>query len=152
MEQNRAATIETLLVSVNRLIRAAAQATGNPTSAAVWRTLGILETDERLRIGELAALSRVAQPTMTKLVASMHADGLVTRTVDPDDSRGQRIAITPAGHDRLATWRATITETVGPVFADLDDDEWATLRDAAHVLASRTAAHTLTTTRTETTA
>ncbi len=139
MESTRAQTIETLLVSVNRLIRAAAQATGNPTSAAVWRTLGILETDQPLRLGELAALSRVAQPTMTRLVTGMLADGLVTRTVDPDDSRGQLIAITPAGHDRLVTWRATITETVGPVFADLDDDEWDVLHDAAEVIASRVA-------------
>ncbi|WP_186315203.1 MarR family winged helix-turn-helix transcriptional regulator [Curtobacterium sp. BH-2-1-1] len=146
MEPTRAQTIETLLVSVNRLIRAAAQATGNPTSAAVWRTLGILETDQPLRLGELAALSRVAQPTMTRLVTGMLADGLVTRTVDPDDSRGQLIAITPAGHDRLVTWRATITETVGPVFADLDDDEWDVLHDAAAVIASRVGAHPTSTT------
>ncbi|MDM7893173.1 MarR family winged helix-turn-helix transcriptional regulator [Curtobacterium caseinilyticum] len=150
METSRAQTLETLLVSVNRLIRAAAQATGNPTSAAVWRTLGILETEQPLRLGELATASRVAQPTMTRLVAGMLEDGLVSRSVDPDDSRGQLIELTEAGHERLVTWRATITETVGPVFADLSDDDWDVLHDAAAIIASRTA--TTNPTRTEITA
>ncbi|WP_420370213.1 MarR family winged helix-turn-helix transcriptional regulator [Curtobacterium sp. L1-20] len=138
MKPSRDQTIETLLVSVNRLIRTAAQATGSTTSAAVWRTLGILETDQPLRLGELAAASRVAQPTMTRLVAGMLADGLVSRTVDPDDSRGQLIEITAAGHDRLVEWRTTLTHTVGPMFADLDDDDWDVLHHAATLIAQRT--------------
>lgn len=129
-------------MSVNRLIRAAARATGNPTLAAVWRTLGILETEQPLRLGELASASRVAQPTMTKLVAGMVADGLVSRSVDPDDSRGQRIELTATGRERLSTWRATITETVGPAFADLSDDDWDVLHDAAAIIAARTTATT----------
>jgi len=148
MEASRDGTIETLLVSVNRLIRTAAQATGNSTSAAVWRTLGILETDQPLRLGELASASRVAQPTMTRLVGSMQADGLISRTIDPDDSRGQLIEITDAGRARLAEWRATLTRTVGPLFADLSDDDWDVLHHAAALVADRTS----TTTRTEITA
>ncbi|MGN6409477.1 MAG: MarR family winged helix-turn-helix transcriptional regulator [Curtobacterium sp.] len=146
MESLREQTIETLLVSVNRLIRTAAQSTGNATSSAVWRTLGILETDQPLRLGELAAASRVAQPTMTKLVAGMLADGLVSRSVDPDDSRGQLIELTDVGRERLVSWRATLTRTIGPLFADLSDDEWETLHDAAAIIAARTS----TATRTET--
>lgn len=137
MEPSREQTIETLLVSVNRLIRTAAQAAGSTTSSAVWRTLGILETDQPLRLGELAAASRVAQPTMTRLVAGMLADGLISRTVDPDDSRGQLIELTDAGHRRLVEWRATLATTVGPMFADLDDDDWETLRHAAALIAER---------------
>ncbi|MBF4607106.1 MarR family winged helix-turn-helix transcriptional regulator [Curtobacterium sp. VKM Ac-1393] len=145
METTREQTIETLLVSVNRLIRGAVQSTGNTTSTAVWRTLGILESDEPLRLGELAAASRVAQPTMTRLVTGMLADGLVTRNVDPDDSRGQLIEITDAGRARLTAWRATLTSTVGPLFADLTDDDWDVLHHASLLIAQRTAP-----TRTET--
>ncbi|GAA3339628.1 hypothetical protein GCM10017714_16030 [Curtobacterium pusillum] len=157
MESSREQTLETLLVSVNRLIRSAAQATGNTTSSAVWRTLGILETDQPLRLGELATASRVAQPTMTRLVAGMLADGLISRSVDPDDSRGQLIEITDAGRTRLVEWRATMTSTVGPVFADLSDDDWDLLHDAAALIASRTgtgavAGAATATTRTEITA
>jgi DNA-binding MarR family transcriptional regulator len=152
MESMRDQTIETLLVSVNRLIRTAVQATGNTTSPAVWRTLGILESDEPLRLGELALASRVAQPTMTRLVTSMSGDGLIARSVDPDDSRGQLITITDAGRTRLAQWRSTLTSTVGPLFADLDDDEWDVLHDAAAIIAARTRSTPTTTTRTEITA
>jgi DNA-binding MarR family transcriptional regulator len=137
METSREQTVETLLVSVNRLIRTAVRSTGNTTSPAVWRTLGILETDQPLRLGELAALSRVAQPTMTRLVTGMLADGLVTRTVDPDDSRSLLIDSTPAGAQALADWRATLTATVGPMFADLTEDEWDTLHDASTLIAAR---------------
>jgi len=128
METSREQTIETLLVSVNRLIRTAVQSTGNTTSPAVWRTLGILETDQPLRLGELAKASRVSQPTMTRL----------SRSVDPGDSRGQLIEITDAGIARLAEWRVTLTRTVGPVFADLDDDQWDVLHEASALIASRT--------------
>lgn len=138
METPREQTIETLLVSVNRLIRRAVQSTGNTTSAAVWRTLGILETDEPLRLGELATASRVAQPTMTRLVAGMLTDGLVSRSVDPDDSRGQLIELTEAGRERLAAWRSALTSTVGPLFADLTDDDWDVLHHAATLIAERT--------------
>ncbi|MFJ3384223.1 MULTISPECIES: MarR family winged helix-turn-helix transcriptional regulator [unclassified Curtobacterium] len=138
METTREQTIETLLVSVNRLIRVAAQAAGSTTSSAVWRTLGILESDQPLRLGELARTSRVSQPTMTRLVAGMLADGLISRTVDPDDSRGQLIEITEAGVARLTQWRATLTRTVGPLFADLDDDQWDVLHEASALIASRT--------------
>lgn len=137
MEPMQNQTIETLLVSVNRLIRVAAQSTGNATTAAVWRTLGILRTDAPLRLGELAKASRVTQPTMTKLVAGMVADGLATRSVDPDDSRSLLIDITDAGTRALADWRATLTESVGPMFADLTDDEWSVLHDASILIASR---------------
>jgi DNA-binding MarR family transcriptional regulator len=146
MQSTRDQTIETLLVSVNRLIRVAAQAAGSTTSSAVWRTLGILETDQPLRLGELAALSRVSQPTMTRLVGGMVADGLASRTVDPDDSRVQLIEVTDLGLQRLVEWRATLTRTVGPMFADLTDDEWDTLTEASALIAL----HTSTTgTRTE---
>ncbi|MBF4583613.1 MarR family transcriptional regulator [Curtobacterium sp. VKM Ac-2865] len=138
MESSRVETIETLLVSVNRLIRTAVQSTGNTTSPAVWRTLGILETSQPLRVGELATASRVSQPTMTRLVGGMLDDGLVTRSVDPDDSRGQRIGITEAGRAHLLEWRATLARTVGPVFADLDDDQWDVLHEASALIATRT--------------
>ncbi|PZE88164.1 hypothetical protein DEI95_15890 [Curtobacterium sp. MCBD17_008] len=144
VKPNRDETLETLLVSVNRLIRSALQATGHTTSTAVWRTLGILETEEALRLGELATASRVSQPTMTRLVAGMTADGLIARTVDPDDSRGQLIQITDAGRERLVAWRAALTSTVGPLFEDLGDDDWDVLHHASALIAARA--------RTETTA
>ncbi|MGN6502793.1 MAG: MarR family winged helix-turn-helix transcriptional regulator [Pseudolysinimonas sp.] len=133
-------TLLSLLVSSNRLIRIAAQAAGSTTPSAQWRTLGILETDGALRVGELAAASRVTQPGMTRLLATMTDEGLVSRIPDPDDSRASRIDLTERGREELSRWRGVISDTLEPRFAALDDAEWAALETAARILASRTAA------------
>ena len=133
-------TLLSLLVSSNRLIRIAAQAAGSTTPSAQWRTLGILETDGAMRVGELAAASRVTQPGMTRLLATMTDEGLVSRIPDPDDSRAWLIDLTPRGRAELSRWRAVISATLEPRFAALDDAEWAALESAARILASRTAA------------
>jgi DNA-binding MarR family transcriptional regulator len=133
-------TLLSLLVSSNRLIRIAAQSAGSTTPSAQWRTLGILETDGAMRVGELAAASRVTQPGMTRLLTAMTDDGLVSRLADPDDSRAWVIDITQRGRDELTGWRETISATLEPRFHSLDDEEWAALELAAAILQSRTAA------------
>jgi DNA-binding MarR family transcriptional regulator len=133
-------TLLSLLVSSNRLIRIAAQATGSTTPSAQWRTLSILESDGAMRVGELAVASRVTQPGMTRLLATMTDDGLVSRIPDPDDSRAWLIDLTERGREELSRWRGVISATLEPRFAALDDVEWAALETAARILASRTAA------------
>lgn len=131
--------LESLVVSAHRLTQLAAQSTGDKTPAAVWRTLSVLEREGEQRVGELAALSRVTQPGMTRLVGTMHDDGLVVRSADPDDSRASVIGITAAGRSALHRWRRTIAETMAPAFGALDDDDWHALARAAEILAARTA-------------
>lgn len=133
-------TLESLLVSSNRLIRLAAQATGNQTPSAVWRTLSILDTEGAMRVGELALASRVSQPGMTRLLGGMVDDGLVSRDADADDSRAQLIGITPAGRDALVRWRRQLSDTLEPWFRSLDDEDWATLERAVAIIGSRTSA------------
>jgi DNA-binding MarR family transcriptional regulator len=132
--------LESLVVSAHRLTQLAAQATGDKTPAAAWRTLSVLEREGAQRVGELAALSRVTQPGMTRLVGNLHDDGLVVRTGDPEDSRASVIGITPAGRTALLRWRRTIAETMAPAFGSLDDDDWHALSRAAEILAARTVA------------
>ena len=69
------------LVSVNhRLTRVAARAARGSESPALWRTLSVLLSTGPIRLGELADLSRVSQPTATKLVAGLVARGWAERT------------------------------------------------------------------------
>ena len=131
--------LEALVVSAHRLTQLAAQSTGDKTPAAVWRALSTLRHDGDLRVGELAARSRVTQPGMTRLVGSMHDDGLVVRIPDPADSRASVISITPAGEAALDGWRHTIATALAPEFGGLGDDDWGVLARAAEILASRTA-------------
>jgi DNA-binding MarR family transcriptional regulator len=136
---NHSDTLETMLVSSTRLVRIAAQATGSRTPSAIWRTLGILDTDGPMRIGELATVSRVTQPGMTRLLASMVEDELVSRIADVDDSRAWLIRITPKGRTALEGWRHEIATALEPWFADLDQGEWAILERAVQLMSERTA-------------
>ncbi len=136
---NHSDILESLLVSSNRLVRIAAQTTGSRTPSAVWRTLGILDLDGPMRIGELATASRVTQPGMTRVLATMVEEELVSRIADVEDSRAWLIRITPKGRAALESWRHEIAVALGPWFADLDTGEWAILERAVELMAARTA-------------
>jgi len=129
--------LESLIVSSHKLTRVAAQATGSQVPSAQWRTLSILESDGPMRIGELASASRVTQPGMTRLLATMVEEELVTRVADRDDSRAWLIVLSRKGAKALADWRATLAETLRPWFGELDERDWATLAAAVELLATR---------------
>jgi DNA-binding MarR family transcriptional regulator len=105
----------------------------------VWRTLSILETDGPLRIGELAAASRITQPGMTKIVQGLVEDELVYRIADVADSRAWLIAVTATGSAALANWRATLATSLEPLLGEVSTDEWVALERAARILQRGTA-------------
>ncbi|WP_022882829.1 MarR family winged helix-turn-helix transcriptional regulator [Gryllotalpicola ginsengisoli] len=126
------------LVQANsRLVRMAARETGSTESSATWRTLGLLQQQSPLRIGELAELSRVAQPTMTKIVAGLVERGWAERVHDPDDARASQIGLTAAGAAAVDEWRATLASALYPYFADLDEADLEALRRTVRLLESR---------------
>lgn len=126
------------LVSVNhRLTRLAARATGSSESPAVWRTLSVLNTGGPMRLGELAELSRVAQPTATKLVTNLTARGWATRLTDPADARATQTAITAAGAAALGGWRDELAGAMLPLFADLGAEDIGVLQRAVEIIRER---------------
>ncbi|SIO29872.1 MarR family winged helix-turn-helix transcriptional regulator [Agromyces cerinus] len=126
------------LVSVNhRLTRLAATVTGNTESPAVWRTLSVLRDLGPMRLGELAKVSRVTQPTMTKLVHALDERGWIRRIVDRDDARAMLISADPHGIAALDAWRIELANSLTPTFADLDDDELETLASAVEIVRTR---------------
>lgn len=135
----RAEIIPSIVLSGYALARIAALEAGNEAPAAQWRVLSLLNQQGGRRVGELAAASRTTQPGMTRLIGGLERDGLVLRSPDPDDSRAIVVEITPAGATALNDWRAEFRDILAPRFADLDDDDWATLTRAAEILATHTA-------------
>ncbi len=128
------------LVSVNsRLVRVAASATGSEESPAVWRTLGVLRDLGPMRLGELARISRVSQPTMTKLVNALEERGWVGRTADPGDGRAMLVAADPAGLAALDAWRTELVSVLAPAFEDLEPADLAGLARTVAVLRERLA-------------
>ncbi len=118
-------TLGDLVVASHRLTRLAARVTGNTESPATWRTLSVLQSAGPMRLGELAAQSRVSQPTMTKIVRNLVESEWVKRIADT------------RGADALQAWRDALSDALVPMFADLTEDELAAMRCTVEVIASR---------------
>ena len=126
------------LISVNHgITRLAATATGSSESPAVWRTLGVLRDLGPMRLGELARVSRVSQPTMTKLVHALDDRGWIRRIADAGDARAWLISADRRGLDALADWRDELAAQLAPRFADLTAAQTQTLADAVAILRER---------------
>ena len=135
----RSADLQRLVVGAHALTRIAALETASDAPAAQWRTLTILRDNGPLRIGELATLSRVSQPGMTRLIGAMAESGLVERMSDAADSRATVASATPLGLESLDAWLDELTTALSPHFDDLDDADWAALARTAAILARKTA-------------
>ncbi len=76
----------------------------------VWRVLATLCDREALTVGELAERVLMKQPTLTKLVDRMVAEGLVERREVPGDRRKVEVRITAEGRHRVAPLLAAARE------------------------------------------
>jgi DNA-binding MarR family transcriptional regulator len=136
----RSQDLQQLVVAAHALTRIAALETRNEAPAAQWRTLTILREHGELRLGELARLSRVTQPGMTRLIGTMSEQGMVRKTTDAADSRVAVVQVTEAGRQALDAWLAQLTTALAPHFADLDAADWDALSRTADILARKTGA------------
>ena len=62
----------------------------------------LVEADEPISLGELAAQCACVRSNITQLVDRLESDKLVRRVDDPKDRRSLRAAITPLGRERQA--------------------------------------------------
>jgi DNA-binding MarR family transcriptional regulator len=79
-----------------------------------------------LRLGELAAASRLSKQAMTGLVRLCEADGLVARERDPGDARAYNVHLTARGR----TFRTVAEQVLGELDAALVQSLGARNRDA----------------------
>lgn len=68
--------------------------------------------DGRLRMTELADRVALTGSGVTHLVTRLERDGLLSRTVAPEDRRSVFAALTPAGHQRLRDSRSTHNDVI----------------------------------------
>ncbi|HVW92865.1 MAG TPA: MarR family transcriptional regulator [Devosia sp.] len=88
-----------LVASLNRQLENELEERLQPGGVPIeqFRILEVLDANERLAMGEIAALSLIEPPTLTKIVDRMVNEGLVTRAPDPEDRRRVLILTAPAG-------------------------------------------------------
>ncbi len=129
--------LQRLILAVHALTRIAAIDTKNDAPAAQWRTLTLLRDHGPQRLGDLATLSRVSQPGMTRLVHQMEGAGLVARGIHPDDSRVSVVSATDDGLRELDRWFEVLSAALAPYVDALTDTEWDAVRVAADALGAR---------------
>jgi len=123
-----------LRLVVTRLARRLRTQLPGELSPSQLATLASVEGLGPLTLGELSGVERVTPPTMTKIVGCLEEQGLVSRTVDPNDRRVARVEATPAGLAFLAASRQQKDAYLAQRLRALDDDERASLERAAELL------------------
>lgn len=88
-------------------------------------------------IGRLAKDEGVSAPTMTRLVAGLEADGLVTRTSDPSDGRTQRVSATDRGREILVAGRARRVAALENLLVGVGAADRAALAAAVSIIEER---------------
>lgn len=99
--------------------------------AGQYHALGELAKVERLMAGELADRCHVSEPTVSKMLKSLEANGFVQRQTDPANRRVVWVTITPAGRDMRDKFNAHFHAALVRVLDGLDD---AQLTDLARAL------------------
>ena len=105
--------------------RAVVEQTGLPFSRA--RILRRLEA-KAMTAKELGAATAMDAPATTVAINDLEERGLVVRQPDPDNRRCKLVSLTDAGAALMRGIRQ-IDDPAPPIFATLDADELATLRD-----------------------
>ena len=83
-----------------------------------------------LRLSELARREAVTAPTMSRVLGSLHEQGLVVRTPDPQDARGVLITVSDRGLDQLTEVRSHRTALVARRLGRLDAAQREVIRAA----------------------
>jgi DNA-binding MarR family transcriptional regulator len=91
-----------------------------------------------ISVRHAAAELGLAPNTASTLVSRLSADGLLVRTVDPDDRRVGRLRLTDPAQRIADESRAVRRAALGAVLARLDQDQLDRLTDGVAVLAEVT--------------
>jgi DNA-binding MarR family transcriptional regulator len=112
-----ASRLRVAVTRLHRRLRQQSYAGLSPSQAALLGTVGRLGAPT---LGELATAEQVQPPTMTRLVASMEDQGLMTRTADAADRRVARVTLTGEGRRTLQRIRSLKTAFLSERLASLD--------------------------------
>ncbi len=119
-----------------RLLRQQDEGVLTPTMRA---TLGTISREGPLTLGELAAIERVAPPTVTKVVGKLEDAGLLRREHDAEDRRVCRVSLSDAGLGWLAADRKRRRDWLTEQLRALDDDDVERLASAVELIEGLTA-------------
>jgi DNA-binding MarR family transcriptional regulator len=123
-----------LRLAVTRLARRLRTQLPGEVSPSQLATLASVERLGPITLGELSAVERVKPPTMTKIVACLEEQGLVSRTVDQADRRVARVEATDSGLAFLDDSRQQKDAYLAQRLRSIPDEDRLVLEQAAAVL------------------
>jgi len=123
-----------LRLAITRTARRLRQEAGSELSPSQAAALATIERHGPLAPSELAERERIKRPTATRVAANLEAAGLISREADPDDARGARLRITPAGRALVQRLRRRKTAFLAKRLSALSADEIEALDRAAEIL------------------
>ena len=88
----------------------------------------LTEAGESLPLGQLAERLSCVKSNVTQLVDRLEADGLVSRTSDPNDRRSRLAVLTDAGRNAYAKGSEIQMQTEHELFGVLTSDEASMLQ------------------------
>lgn len=102
-----------------------------------WRVLAILSDAQGKPIGEIARLGLYNQPTTSKIIDRLTAEGLVERRQDEADKRKMLVFITPKGQELVRTLMDDAIEHEKRSLEGYSLEEVALLKNVLRTLISR---------------
>ena len=123
-----------LRLAITRSARRLRQEADAGLSPSLTAALATVERHGPLSPSRLAELESIQRPTVTRLVARLEEDGLITRAADPDDGRVSYVEITREGRALLKRLRSRKNAYLARRLRRLDDEELATIERATEIL------------------
>lgn len=123
-----------LVWASSRFARTAYQATPVQLSYVSLRAMAAINREPGLRVGELARLEGITQPSMSQAIKKLVDDNLITRHPSPEDARATDLMITDKGRDILQKYRADSAAQIVPALDSLPDEDVAVLKRGSELL------------------
>ena len=120
------------VVRLNRRLRS--QRTDEMVSLTQISALATLHRCGPMTPSELAASERVRPPSMTRVIAALEEEGLVSRRDHPTDGRQSIIEISPRGTQLLADEASAKERWLDKRLAELTEEERAILARASEII------------------
>lgn len=114
-----------------------AQLAEQGVSVATWRILASLYPDRTLNVGELAKSCLSKQPTLTRQLDRLCAQGWTERAHQSEDRRGVIVRLTAEGRARAAEYVAMAKAHERQVLSDYSGQEAAALKETLRKLTLR---------------
>ena len=123
-----------LRLVILRLSRRLRQEAVGEITPSQLSALTVVARKGEVTLGELAAIERIAPPSMTRIASRLEDQGLVERHVDPTDRRVARLAPSQKGLALLDTIRTRRDAYLASRLQDFSEQERTVLEAAVPLL------------------